>query len=246
MYPRYALPAGLISRVALSVVTGRARSFGADARVAVGGLRPPLTVLGGENLPAAGPCLLTVNHYYRPGFQAWWIPLALSSIVPCDVHWVMTSAWTYTDPLGVLVFAPVMRWLLGRLARVYGFTTMPPEAAEVAGRAQGVRRVLTRARGTPQAVIGLAPEGRDAPGGVLQWPPSGGGRFISHLAALGLRVVPVGAYEVEPSLCLRVGSAYELDLSPDLPPDERDRHVSEQVMRHIAVQLPLKLQGEFA
>jgi 1-acyl-sn-glycerol-3-phosphate acyltransferase len=246
MYPRYTLPPALVGGLALAAAAGKSRSFRADALAAMAHLRPPLVVLGGENLPEAGPCLLTVNHYYRPGFQAWWIALGLSSIVAYDLHWVMTSAWTYTDPLGKLVLAPTMRWLLGRLARVYGFTPMPPEAAEVEARASAVRKVLAWARATPQAALGLAPEGRDAPGGVLQWPPSGAGRFVSHLAGMGLRLVPVGAYESEKGLCLRVGVPYALDPVPDAPLDERDRQASRQVMRRIAALVPPPLQGEFA
>jgi hypothetical protein len=246
MVPRYSLPPSLVGRVALALPAGGSRSFRADARAAMARLRPPLVVLGRENLPEAGPCLLTVNHYFRPGFQAWWIALGLSSVVAYDLHWVMTSAWTYTDPLGRLVFAPTMRWLLGRLARIYGFTTMPPESGEVEGRASAVRRVLAWARRTPQPALGLAPEGRDAPGGVLQWPPSGAGRFITHLAGLGLRLVPVGAYESDEGLCLRVGASYGLELAPETSPDERDRQVSGQVMRHIAALVPPLLQGEFA
>jgi hypothetical protein len=246
MYPRYTLPRALVGGLALAVVAGKSRSFRADALAAMAHLRPPLVVLGGENLPQAGPCLLTVNHYYRPGFQAWWIALGLSSVVAYDVHWVMTSAWTYTDPLGKLVLAPAMRWLLRRLARVYGFTAMPPEAVEVEARASAVRKVLAWARAMPQGALGLAPEGRDAPAGVLQWPPSGAGRFISHLAGMGLRLVPVGAYESEEGLCLRVGAPYALDLAPDTPPDERDRQASRQVMRRIAALVPPPLQGEFA
>ena len=246
MYPRYTLPPALVGGLALSVLAGKSRSFRADAQAAMARLQPPLVVLSGENLPEAGRCVLTVNHYYRPGFQAWWIALALTSVVPYDVHWVMTSAWTYTDPMGKLVLAPAMRWLLRRLARVYGFTTMPPEAADVEGRASAVRRVLAWARATPQGVLGLAPEGRDAPGGVLQQPPSGAGRLISHLAGMGLRLVPVGAYESEQGLCLRVGAPYALDLAPGAPPDERDWQASRQVMRRIAALVPPPLQGEFA
>ncbi len=246
MYPRYSLPPAPLAGLALAVVTGRSRSFRADARAAVARLRPPLVVLGPENLPKAGPGLLTVNHYYRPGFQAWWITLGLSSVVAYDVHWVTTSALRYPDPFGKLVLAPAVRWLLRRLERVYGFTTMPPEAAQVEGRARAVRKVLAWARATPRGVLGLAPEGGDAPGGVLQWPPSGAGRFISHLAGMGLRLVPVGAYESEERFCLRVGAPYELDLAPNAPPDERDRQASWQVMRRIAALVPPPLQGEFA
>jgi hypothetical protein len=245
MYPRYALPAGLIGRVALAVLAGQRRAFRADAQRALAGLRPPLVVLGSENLPAAGPCLLTINHYHRPGFPAWWLALALSSVAACEIHWIMTSAWTYTDPLGRWVLAPAMRRLLGRLAQVYGFTPMPPEATEVEGRARAVRQVLHWARRAPRPVIGLAPEGRDAPGGVLQRPPPGTGRFICHLAGMGLRLTPVGAYEAEGALCLRVGAAYRLEPAIAASPEQRDRQTSELVMRRVAGLLPAALRGEF-
>ncbi len=246
MYPRYTLPPALVGGLALSAVFGKSRSFRADARAAMAGLQPPLVLLGRENLPEAGPCLLTVNHYYRPGFQAWWIALGISSIVAYDVHWVTTSALRYADPFGKLVLGPAVRWLLGRLEQVYGFTTMPPVAVEVEGRARAVRKVLAWAGATPQGALGLAPEGGDAPGGVLQWPPSGTGRFISHLAGMGLRLVPMGAYESEERFCLRVGAPYALDLALNAPPDERDRQARWQVMRRIAALVPPPLRGEFA
>jgi hypothetical protein len=95
-------------------------------------------------------------------------------------------------------------------------------------------------------VIGLAPEGRDTPGGALEWPAPGAGRFIFHLARPGLTVVPIGAYEAEGVFCLRFGAPYRLSLERDLTPDQRDRRVSQTVMQHIAAQLPPRLQGDFA
>jgi hypothetical protein len=69
---------------------------------------------------------LTINHYARPGFHAWWLALALSAVVPTDVHWIMTAAWTYSDGFRARTVTPLSRWLFGRIAQVYGFTSMPP------------------------------------------------------------------------------------------------------------------------
>ncbi len=249
MPSRYAVPLPLVVRLALAVLCRQRRSFRADARACIAALPSPLQVEGREHVPAAGPCVLTVNHYTRPGFGAWWLALAISSVVPAEVHWTMASAWTYPDWLRAHTLTPAMRWLLGRLAHVYGFTTMPPmppSPAEVAERAQAVRRVLTWARQTPQPVLGLAPEGQDTPGSALQWPAPGSGRFILQLAQLGLCMVPVGMYEAEGRLCLRFGPAYALCLPPGLAPAERDRQAAGQVMRQIAAVLPASLRGAFA
>ena len=248
MYPKYILPRSLVFRLALAVVLRRRRSFRADAQTCLAALRPPLRVEGCEHVPEAGPCLLTVNHYSRPGFNAWWLALAISAVASYDVHWAITAALTYPDPVRAHVYTPASRWLLRRLALVYGFTTlpaMPPNPAEVAERAQAVRRVLAWAQQTPQPVIGLAPEGRDTRGGELEWPAPGAGRFIFHLARLGLQIVPIGACEADGLFCLRFGAPYRLGLERDLTPDQRDRRASEIVMQHLAAELPQRLQGDF-
>lgn len=248
MYPEYVLPRPLVTRLALAVVLRQRRSFRADAQACLAALRPPLHVEGREHVPEAGPCLLTVNHYSRPGFNAWWLALAISAEVSYDVHWAITGALTYPDPVRAHVYTPASRWLLRRLAQVYGFTTlppMPPNPAEVAERAQAVRRVLAWAQQASRPVIGLAPEGRDTRAGALEWPAPGAGRFIFHLARLGLPIVPIGAYEAEGLFCLRFGRPYRLELEPALTPDQRDRRASEMVMQRLAAELPPRLQGDF-
>jgi hypothetical protein len=122
----YSYPAFLLSSLAGDVLFGGHRSFRSDAMACIERLVPPLQVFGKENIPPCGPCLLTFNHYSRPDFNAWWIALAVASQLPMDAHFVMTDELTSPDirfsPGGM----PFSRWLLRRVAKVYGFTSMPP------------------------------------------------------------------------------------------------------------------------
>jgi len=212
-------------------------------------LEPPLKVYGAENISREGPVLLVFNHYVRPGFRAWWMALALAAVIPEDVHFVMTAELTFPGKWYGSVGRVGSRWLLQRLARVYGFTTMPPmppRRRDLEARAHAVRQVLTFVRRNPQAILAIAPEGGDQPDGVLDWPPAGAGRFLALLAEAGYPLLAVGIYEEDGCLCLRFGRVWTLESPAGLSPDERDRHVAAQVMRAIAQQLPARLRGVFA
>jgi hypothetical protein len=254
MYPRYTYPPLGVLGLASNVLFGGHRSFCADSQRCIQRLKPPLRVLGDENIPRSGPCLITFNHYYRPGFGAWWLALAIAAVVPVEMHWVMTGELTYPGkwyaPLGMAG----SRWLLSRFGNIYGHTTMPPmppRPQDVEARARAVREVLSHIKEHPHAILGLAPEGGDHPGGRLSWPAVGAGRFGLLLAGRGLRFAPVGAYEAEGALCLsfgpayRVGAVHELSIPRGLSPDEKDRQVAKIVMEHIARQLPSHLRGDF-
>jgi hypothetical protein len=249
MPPDYPLPWTVLAGLVLAGLSGRKRSFSQDARSCIDLLRPPLQVYGTEYLSPTGPCLVTINHYARPGFGAWWLALAVGAVVPAEMRWIVTDAWTYPDPLRSHLFTPLTRWAFRRLAVVYDFISMPPmppRPQDVSARSQSVRQVLNYARKADCPVIGLAPEGRDTPGGQLGQPPPGVGRFIQHLAERGLRILPVGAYEEDSCFCLRFGPLYNL-LSPDnLTADGRDRFVAQTVMSHIARLIPSHLQGDSA
>ncbi len=192
--------------------------------------------------------MITLNHYYRPGFGAWWLALAVAASVPVEMHWVMTGELTFPGKWYAFLGKPASRWVLRRLARIYGFTTMPPmppRPKDVEARARSVRETLTFVRRHPQAVLGLSPEGGDQPGGVLNWPSPGAGRFILLLAGQGFPVLPVGAYEEAGEFCLRFGAAYWLTVPRGLDPDGKDRAAAQTVMSAIAAQLPPRLRGEF-
>jgi hypothetical protein len=248
MYPRYTYPPLGFFRLAPNVLFGGQRSFRRDGQLCIAQLKPPLRVLGVENIPQGGPCLITFNHYYRPGFDAWWMALALAATLPVDIHFVMTGELTWPGkwyaPLGMAG----SRWLLRRLSKIYGFTTtppMPPRPKDVEARAKAVREFLSYARKHPHVILGLAPEGGDQPGGVLNWPAAGAGRFVLLLAEQGFPILPVGAYEEAGEFCLGFGAAYRLQVRRGLAPDEKDRCAAQTVMSAIAAQLPPRLRGIF-
>ncbi len=224
------------------------RSFRRDALALAAKMDPPFQVLGQEFIPTSGPCLLISNHYYRPGFDAWQRALAISAAMPVEVRWIITSALTYPGRLQNRVLGGLSRWFLARVARVYGFfgmPPMPPDPRDAEARAAAVRRVVAYIRQAPEAVIGLTPEGRDILECRLGWPPPGAGRFVLHLANLGLRLVPLGVYEEGGCLWLHFGPVFKLEAPLGLPPGDLDRWASRQVMEHLARQLPEKIRGEF-
>jgi hypothetical protein len=238
----------MLIRICGAILLVRPRSFHHDAGALVAHITPPVQVCGQEHIPRSGPSVVTANHYARPGFGAWWVALAIAAAVPAEMHWIMTGAWTFPGRWYRGLLRPLTEWAFVRAARVYGFTAMPPmppDPAEAEARARAVRRVLGHVRREPESLIGLVPEGRDFPGGVLGWPPPGAGRFIQHLVRMGLGVIPVGIYEEGGALCVRFGPRYMPDIQDGLPSAARDRAMSHLVMTHIARQLPLRLRGEF-
>ncbi len=248
MYPRYTYPPLGALELAVDVLYGGRRYFRADSKRCIERLSPPLRVFGEENIPQSGPCLITFNHYYRRGFHAWWLALAVAALVPVEMHWIMTGELTYAGKWYAPLGRVGSRWLLRRFSAIYGHITMPPmppRPKDVEARARAVRQVLSYVREHPDAILGLAPEGSDHPGGALCWPPQGVGRFILLLAGSGFRIVPAGAYEEAGEFCLRFGQAFELNIRRGSANDEKDRMAARIVMENIARQLPARLRGEF-
>ena len=247
-FPQYSYPSGMVAGLAFDFLFKRAHSFRQDGIACIERLKPSLQVLGEKAIPQNGPCLVTFNHYYRPGFNAWWMSLALAATIPAEIHFVMTGELTFPGkwyaPLGKLG----SRWLLKRFSTIYGFTSMPPmppRLQDVKARASSVRRVLAFARSHPQAILGLAPEGGDQPGGLLAMPPAGTGRFILLLADLGFPVLPVGCFEEAGAFCLHFGEVHNLKIPEGLASKEKDAAAAGCVMQKIAPLLPERLRGEF-
>ncbi|HEX5808140.1 MAG TPA: hypothetical protein VFY25_05700, partial [Anaerolineales bacterium] len=148
-HPTYSYPPGLFASVARDVVLLRRRDFHQDAKACIATLDPPLQVLGQENIPLHGSCVITINHYHRPGFGAQWLALAVSALVPVHVHWLMTGEFMDWGKRYGRLGSMVSRVLLKRIARIYGFRTMPPmppRPGDVAARAASVRSVLEYVR----------------------------------------------------------------------------------------------------
>jgi len=244
------LVVSLLFKILFSSLTGGKRSFHQDSQQVAKRFVQPIKVLGQEYIPSSGPCLLTLNHYHRPGMQGYWLAMGVSALVPCDIRWIMTSAWTFTGQSRgmVMIKKPVVRWFIGRIAHLYDFLGMPPvppDPAEAQERALAVRQVIQYARQATNPVIGLAPEGGDIYNVKMGWPPPGAGRFMLYLNRLGMPVVPIGISEVDGALCYRFGPAYNLEIPPDLPAQEQDTLAIRQVMGAIAGLLPEAMWGDF-
>jgi hypothetical protein len=241
MPPSYRYPARIAFSILADFFLGRKRSFFADAARLTEGILH-LEILA--NPPRGeGPYLFLVNHYSRPGFQAWWIAIALTSASGRELHWPMTSAWTFPDPLRSRLLTPLSEWALARFARMYSFTLMPPmppRERDVEARADSVRRILRLAR-RDKPSIGMAPEGMDSSDGSLMRPPSGAGRFISHLQSSGYTLVPVGFFEFGDACRLRFGVPFEFPRNLPGDPGARDRDAGKIVMEKIADLLPEEL-----
>jgi hypothetical protein len=196
--------------------------------------------------------VITVNHYYRAGFAAQWIALAIAATVPVDMHWVMTGELTYPGKWYASLGMILSRFVLYRISRVYGFTTMPPmppRPKDVEARAASVRAILETARHGKDTLLGLAPEGGDSADGKLARPASGLGRFGMLLSSAGLKFIPVGAYEADGIFTIHFGEAYDLHISRELSANEKDAkdaQAAEIIMKNIARLLPLHLRGDFA
>jgi hypothetical protein len=250
--PVYHLPAGLLMRLGLDWLLARRRDFSADARACLRSGTTPVRVAGGENIPVGGACLVTFNHYSRPGFQIYWLVMALTAALRLGagqrlgavVTGELTMPGSWLAPVG----RPFSRVLLRRMAQMYGFVSMPPmppRQCDVDARARSVRAVLAWLDQPGAPVLLLAPEGCDQPGGRLATPPEGAGRFMALITARGLPVLPVAGWEGEGALQLRFGRPYHLAVPAGLSRDQLDRQISTLVMSEIAALLPDFLRGEF-
>src|SRR5574341_618333 len=247
----YHLSRSIALAIVRDVILGQRRSFYADSRALVRGISslrvigalPDLATAHGQGSPPGG-WLVTVNHYSRPGFRAWWIPISIASVFPAEMRWVITSTLTFLNFFLSHTYTPLSEWFLSRLARTYGFSSMPPmppRPQDVETRARAVREVLRFVRLTPDPIIGLAPEGGDSADNLLTLPPPGAGRFITHLAETGLTLLPAGAFEADDAFCIRFGPPYHLPTDLPTNPEARDAHVARLVFRAIADLLPPRL-----
>jgi len=248
-FPTYPSAYRIAIRLAPAMVFRLKRSFRQDALSWVKGLQPEPVIIGKENIPQNGPFLLVINHYNRPKFNAWWFVLSASATIPIEIHWIMAAAWTFPNHPLQRYLEWLSRYIFRKIAQVYNFTLMPPMPPrpwETQARALAVRSVIQYAHNEPKAALGLAPEGGDSLTGILEMPAPGVGRFILHLANLGLAIHPLGIYESEGALHLRFGPILKLDHPPETSPDSRDCWASQITMQAIAKLLPAQLRGTFS
>lgn len=249
MSSKYVLPTKFIFKIIAAIVLKGRRSFREDAQLALSGEHPQLNIIGKENIPQTGPCLILMNHYARPGYIPIWSAFSISSLLPMESHWLMTYAWTSPNKFWDTFERRLTRILFTSICRVYGFIPMPPmppDPREITDRALAVHSLVALARQNLPVAIGMAPEGQDFPGAILGWPPSGMGRLLEQLFKTIDRVIPVGVYEENDQQVIHFGKPISLKISEYASNEEKDSKISNQVMRAIARLLPDRLRGEFS
>jgi hypothetical protein len=248
-YPKYSYPPGLFTRAALDLLLLRRRDLHHDAKACIQNMQAELQVLGTENIPQNGCCVVTINHYHRPGFGAQWIALAATACIPLRIRWVVTGELMCQGRWYRAIASRASRVFLRRLAYLYGMTTMPPmppRPKDVEARAVSVRAILQYVKQAKDPVLGISPEGHNPPNAVLTSPAPGFGRFAVLLANFGMRFIPVGGYELDEVFHLHFGNPYKLSVNRDLPAEEQDERAMQIVMKNLACLLPTHLRGEFA
>jgi hypothetical protein len=246
--PKYSFPPVLFARALWDFILLRPRDLQNDAKACIDSLNPGLRVLGKENIPQLGNCVLTINHYHRPGLGAQWLAIATTALVPLKMRWVVTGELMCQGKWYAALGSRASRIFLKRLAYFYGLTTMPPmppRPKDVEARAASVRKLLDYVKQVKDPILGISPEGYNPPNGVLTRPAAGFGRFGLLLAKAGMRFIPVGGYEADGIFHLHFGEPYELNVRSDVAVDEKDRLAMQIVMRNIARLLPLHLRGEY-
>jgi len=248
MIPSYKHPLTVLLKIARDLVSGKDSSFRLHAGEFLKNQPDLLKINGKEYIPEHGPCVLTFNHYHRPGFHAWWLALAVASVIPQDIHWIVTNELTFPNKWYRAIGRPASRGILRRLSKIYGFTgmpSMPPRPEDARKRAFAVRKVLTYIKQYECSFIGLAPEGSDQTDGILSMPAKGLGRFCLLLASSGMQFTPIGIHESGGCLQLKFGPQYSLTIPANLPPKQRDQMAARKIMDHIADLMPNHLRGDF-
>jgi len=235
----------LYPSILLSLLLGSQRDFREDSRRLVERMQPKPELRGMENIPQYGPFLVTMNHYSRPGFLIVWAVMAISSALPHNSIWLMTNAWTKRSGTpGDWLQTRLSKVILTRIAKVYGMVStpaMPPVAEETAERALSLRKLMKMLHEQPGAIVGLAPEGMDFPGGQLGKPAEGTGKMIWHTCQWLKQLVAVGVFEKNGQLVIQFGKPYRLSVTRYA--NDLDEKVIRQVMGRIAAQLPREMPG---
>ena len=240
----------------LRVLCGIRSSLSAAAALLLSGAHPAPRVLNPENIPAASPFVLTINHYDRPGLGAWWSAAILATAIatrrtrePREIRLAMAREWWYPGGFGKFVKQPLTRWFFGQIGKTYGTILLPPALDSGQFRGEGtlaIRNALTLTRGKNPALVGIAPEGHTGAEFALRHPPPGAGLFLLLLTHDKIPILPAGIFEDDNhALTVKFGAPFNLRVPHALPRHDCDAAAARQVMVAIGNLLPERMWGAY-
>jgi cellulose synthase/poly-beta-1,6-N-acetylglucosamine synthase-like glycosyltransferase len=251
---RYRLPRRWIMEMGRALLFNTPRSIIEDSRLAVDALPKPPQVVGEKHIPREGSFVLVSNHYQRLDLWIGWSGALLIDILArhrdIDMHYVTTDrarigTWT----------VPGTRWLIERVASVWGLVLVTPPAIANEhndGQRYALLRMLRllKRKSDRSICIGLMPEGDEGnTQGLIEALP-GTGRALYALSRQAIPILPAAVWEEDGRLHARFGEPFALASSYE-PFQKKnaqllDAWARDTVMRQIAVLLPDTLRGTYA
>jgi 1-acyl-sn-glycerol-3-phosphate acyltransferase len=253
--PPFRFPLSFAPKFVPPLLLGRRASLGEHAEWLLRRTGRQPVVRGEEHIPERGPFVAVVNHYQRRYYWVGWNAFLVSMIVgrrrgpQAVVHWLMNDGFEQRRRGAIPWPWWLLRWLFRRVARMYDMVPVSTSPHDKGGRVTAVRRMIDlvspRDRSREGEPVGLLPEARNQPRGVLGRPPPATGRLLLELARRGVPLLPVGVHELDGETNLTFGPPFEVELPPDLSNQAAAEEACRQAMVAIGRLLPRELWGAY-
>ena len=248
-HTRYTLPPHWFMEMGRAMLANTPRSIAKDSAFGVSRMPKPPHVTGTEHIPREGSFVLVSNHYQRLDLWIGWSGAVLINAVAQQRTQGIAFHYITTDRARIGRFTvPGTRWLIQRVANVWGLVLVtPPTIAheQVAGQRFALLRLLRLVKqSTSPICIGLMPEGDEGNTRGLKEALPGSGRSLLALSRQGLPIIPAAVWEAEGRLHAQFGSPIAATAATTLHNStDSDTAVRRSVMQHIAALLPCVLRG---
>jgi 1-acyl-sn-glycerol-3-phosphate acyltransferase len=253
--PPFRFPLAFATKFVPPLLLGRRASLGEHAEWLLErtGRRP--VVRGEEHIPEQGGFVAVVNHYQRRYYWVGWNAFLVSMIVRrrrgprAVVHWLINDGFEQRSPGAIPWPWWFLRWLFRRVARMYDMVPVPTSQRNKGGRATAARTMLDlvspRDRSQEGEPIGLFPEARNQPRGVLGQPPPATGRLLLELGRRGVPLLPVGVHELDGDTNVTFGPPFNVELPPASSNQDAAKEACRQTMVAIGRLLPRELWAAY-